>query len=55
MVYEVIGKVAMYIVGTLLFGGFTSAIGDTWDDWAIFFGAWLAGIIVFLELIVTNT
>lgn len=52
MVYEVIGKVALYIIGTLLFGVFTSAIDYLGDHRGIFFGAWLAGIVVFLELIV---
>jgi hypothetical protein len=52
MVYEVIGKVALYIIGTLIFGAFTSAIDDMGDNWGIFFGAWLAGIVVFLELII---
>lgn len=54
MVYEVIGKIALYIIGTLLFGAFTSAIDNMGDNWGIFFGAWLAGIVVFLELIVTT-
>lgn len=53
MVYEVIGKVALYIIGTLLFGAFTSAIDDMADNWGIFFGAWVMGIAVFLELIVS--
>ncbi len=53
MVYEVIGKVALYIIGTLIFGAFTSAIFDMGDHWGIFFGAWLAGIAVFLKLIVS--
>ena len=52
MVYEVIGKVALYIIGTLLYGAFISYLNDCEDDWGIFFGAWLAGIGVFLELIV---
>jgi len=38
MVYEVIGKVALYIIRTLIFGAFTSAIDDTADNWGIFFG-----------------
>ena len=54
MVYEVIGKVALYIIGTLIFGAFTSAIiDDMGDHWGIFFGAWFAGIAVFLKLIVS--
>ena len=51
MVYEVIGKVALYIIGTLIFGAFTSAIDDMEDYWGIFFGAWIAGFLVFLWLI----
>lgn len=53
MVYEFIGKVALYIIGTLLFGAFFSAIDDDMEDSrGIFFGAWIAGIMVFLELII---
>lgn len=52
MVYEVIGKVAVYIIGTLLFGAFVSSLDDNGDDWGIFFGAWFAGAIVFLGMIV---
>ena len=48
MVYEIIGKVVLYIIGTLLLGAFFSAIDD---DMEIFHGAWLAGISVFLWLI----
>ena len=51
MVYEVIGKVALYIIVTLIFGAFTSAIDDMGANWGIFFGAWLAGIVVFVWLI----
>jgi hypothetical protein len=51
MVYEIIGKVALYIIGTLLFGAFTSAIDDIADNRGIFFGAWIAGILVFLWMI----
>ena len=51
MVYEVIGKVALYIIGTLIFGAFTSAIFDMGDHWGIFFGAWIAGFLVFLWMI----
>lgn len=54
MVYEVIGKVALYIIGTLIFGAITDAIDDTGNSWGIFFGAWIVGIVVFLELIVTT-
>lgn len=52
MIYEIIGKVALYIIGTLLYGIFISCLNDDEDVWSVFFGAWLASIIVFLELIV---
>ena len=54
MVYEVIGKVALYIIGTLLFGVFVSIFDDDIGDncWVVFLGAWLMGIIVFLALII---
>lgn len=52
MIYEIIGKIVLYIIGTSLFGAFISFLDDDGDAWSIFFGAWLAGIIVFLELIV---
>ena len=53
MVYEFIGKVALYIIGTLLFGALVSVLDDDMDDSrGIFFGAWIVGIIVFLELII---
>lgn len=53
MVYEVIGKVVLYIIGTLLFGALTSVLDDDMEDSrGIFFGAWIAGIMVFLELII---
>ena len=52
MVYEIIGKVALYVIGTLWFGAFINLLDDTGDNWSIFFGAWLASIIVFLELII---
>ena len=51
MVYEVIGKVALYIIGTLLLGAITDAIDDTENSWGIFFGAWFAGVLVFLWMI----
>ena len=38
MVYEVIGKVALYIIETLLYGAFISYLNDCEDDWGIFFG-----------------
>ena len=37
MVYEVIGKVALYIIGTLLYGAFINYLNDYEDDWGIFF------------------
>jgi hypothetical protein len=49
IVYEVIGKVVLYIIGTLLLGAFISGIDDA-GDW-IFCGAWLVGILVFLWII----
>lgn len=52
MVYEIIGKTALYVIGTLFFGVVLDAIDDVGDNWGIFFGAWLAGIVVFLELII---
>lgn len=52
MVYEVIGKVVLYIIGTLLGGAFISAIDD---DMEVFGGAWLVGILVFLCLIIPPT
>jgi hypothetical protein len=55
MVYEVIGKVALYIIGTLLFGAFTSCLDDIDNYDGIFLGAWLASIVVFLELIIPTT
>ena len=52
MVYEVIGKVAVYIIGTLLFGALTSVLDD---DMGVFCGAWIVGILVFLCLIIPPT
>ena len=55
MVYEIIGKLALYVIGTLFFGFIISVLDDdniTEDWWAIFLGAWLASVIVFLELII---
>lgn len=55
MVYEVIGKLVLYIIGTSFFGAFCYVIlDDMEDDDSIFFGAWLAGIVVFLVLIATT-
>ena len=36
MVYEIIGKVAVYIIGTLLLGTFTTWLDSEKDDWSIF-------------------
>ena len=56
MVYEVIGKVVLYIIGTLIFGAIIEGIDDMGNDnWGIFFGAWIMGIVVFLGLIVLTT
>lgn len=52
MVYEIIGKVVVYIIGTLIFGAFTSFLDDMDNSYSIFFGAWIASIIVFTELII---
>ena len=53
MVYEIIGKMVLYIIGTLFFGAIPTAISGDWgDDGSIFFGAWLAGSFVFLWLII---
>lgn len=52
MVYEFIGRIVVYIIGTLLFGAFFSVIDDDGD---IFCGAWLASIVVFLCLIIPPT
>lgn len=52
MVYEFIGKVVLYIIGTLLLGVIFNSIDDDIEDSrGIFFGAWIAGVIVFSELI----
>lgn len=56
MVYEIIGKMVLYVIGTLFFGAIPNAIDDSWgDDGALFFGAWLAGSFVFLLLIIQQT
>ena len=56
MVYEVIGKVVLYIIGTLFFGAFPTAISGDWgDDGSIFFGAWLVGVAVFFVLMLPPT
>ena len=49
MIYEIIGKIALYIIGTLIFGAIISGIED--NEW-IFCGAWLAGFVVFLAMII---
>lgn len=53
MVFEIIGKVVLYIIGTLLFGAFICAVDDDIGDngLGVFVGAWLAGILVFIWLI----
>lgn len=51
MVYEVICKVVLYIIGTLLFGAFANAFDSVENDFGMFVGAWIASIIVFLWLI----
>ena len=48
MVFEIIGKVVLYMLVTLTVG---LLIDDTWDGSKIGFGAWLAGIVVFVWLI----
>lgn len=51
MVYEVIGKTVLYIIGTLILGAFIGAIDDD-NCYGVFWGAWIASIIVFLVLII---
>lgn len=51
MVYEIVGKVAVYIIGTLLFGAFADAFDSIDIDCGMFVGAWIAGILVFLCMI----
>lgn len=51
MVYEIIGKIALYIIGTLLFGAFADAFDSVKNDYGMFVGAWIAGILVFLWMI----
>ena len=46
MVFEIIGKITLYIAGTLLVGSITEFLG-----YGIFFGAWIASIFVFVCLI----
>lgn len=47
MVYEVIGKLTLYVIGTWLFGSLIYLLDDGEHNWSIFFGAWVAGIAVF--------
>ena len=55
MVFEIIGKITLYIIGTLLVGCFVEFLDDYTDDsYGIFFGAWLASIFVFVFLIPLN-
>lgn len=49
MVFEIIGKVVLYVLATLTVG---LLIDDTWDGSKIGMGAWIAGIVVFLWLII---
>lgn len=51
MVYEIIGKVVLYIIGTLLFGVFADSFDSIENDYGMFVGAWIASIIVFLWMI----
>ena len=51
MVFEIIGKVVLYVIGTLFFGVCTSCLDDIDDIGGLFLGAWLAGIVVFIWLI----
>ena len=51
MVYEIIGKVTLYIIGTLLFGAFADAFDSINADYGMFVGAWIAGILVFSWMI----
>lgn len=56
MVYEIIGKMVIYIIVTVLFGAIFAAIeGDWGDNGAIFFGAWIASVLVFLWLMIQQT
>lgn len=56
MVYEGIGKIVLYIIGTVFFGAIFTAIEDDWgEDGSMFFGAWIAGILVFLWLMIQQT
>lgn len=49
MVYEVIGKVVLYILGTIFVGLLFDDVSQWTDPW---FGAWLAGVLVFTCLII---
>lgn len=51
MVFEIIGKITLYIIGTLLVGGVAEFIDI---DCGIYFGAWIASIFVFIYLITLN-
>lgn len=48
MVFEIIGKITLYIAGTLLVGSCTEFLDP---DCGIYFGAWIASIFVFIILI----
>ena len=53
MMYEAIGKTVLYIIGTLLSGALFAVLDDDVEDSrGVFFGAWFAGIVVFLVLLI---
>ena len=47
MVFEIIGKVVLYIIGTLLCGGIMECTDYSDDPFGIFLGAWIVGVMVF--------
>ena len=51
MVFEIIGKITLYIAGTLLIGSCTEFL---YPDCGIYFVAWIASIFVFVFLITPN-
>lgn len=48
--FEFIGKITLYILGTMFVGGITSIPTDC-DLGTWFFGAWATGFIVFMMII----